>query len=105
MSALRGMRNDRAPMGDAGSAAFAEREVSKPLPLAARQARSEAGKRGIVKGGEGWKFRIPLPPLTPSGSVITIHGGKRYLFISSAGASSNLVSLTLLDNVQHEKNE
>ncbi len=35
MSALRGMRNDRAPMGDAGSAAFAEREVAKrPLPVA-----------------------------------------------------------------------
>ncbi len=79
------MRNDYAPMGDAGSVAFAEREVSKPLLLAARRARSEAGKRGIVKGGEGWKFRIPLPPLTPSGSVITIRDGKCFRFNNNTG--------------------
>ncbi|HBU12119.1 MAG TPA: hypothetical protein DEB31_05140, partial [Clostridiales bacterium] len=51
------------------------------------------GQRGIVKGGEGWKFRIPLPPLTPSGSVITISGGKCFHFNNSAGAGSNPTSL------------
>ncbi len=38
---------------------------------------------------------LDLPaPLTPSGSVITIHGGKHYIFINNTGASSNLISLT-----------
>ncbi len=43
------MERDHATIGDAGSATFAEREVSKSLPYATRRARSEAGSESLSR--------------------------------------------------------